>query len=104
MKKIQCQLIASVMNPPRAGPMIADRPKTAPNRPWYLPRSAGVNRSPMTASEIGNSAPAPRPWTPRNRTSCSMVWLRPDRTEPSRNSTMPIISNGRRPYRSDSLP
>ena len=40
-------------------------PKTAPKRPWYLPRSAGVNRSPMTASAIGNSEPAPMPWMPR---------------------------------------
>jgi hypothetical protein len=104
MKKIQCQLIASVIKPPSAGPTIADSPKTAPNSPWYLPRSAGVNRSPMTASEIGKSAPAPRPWTPRKKTSCSMVWLSPDSTEPVRNSPMPIISNGRRPYRSDSLP
>ena len=52
-----------------------EMPKTAPKRPWYLPRSAGVNRSPMTASAIGKSAPAPRPWMPRNRISCSMFWL-----------------------------
>ena len=45
------------------------RPNTAPNRPWYLPRSAGVKRSPITASEIGNRAPAPRPWRPRKRIS-----------------------------------
>ena len=38
-----------------SGPATNAMPKTAPNRPWYLPRSAGVNRSPMTASAIGNS-------------------------------------------------
>ncbi len=77
--------------------MIALMPNTAPNRPWYLPRSAGVNRSPMTARLIGNSAPAPRPWTPRKMISWVMFWLRPDSTEPMRNSTMPIISSGFRP-------
>ena len=72
-KKIQCQLTLSVRKPPRNGPTRKAMPKTAPKRPWYLPRSAGVNRSPMTASEIGNRAPAPRPWMPRKRISCHIV-------------------------------
>ena len=42
MKKIQCQPKLSVMTPPRPGPMSDDSPNTAPNRPRYLPRSAGV--------------------------------------------------------------
>ena len=41
-KKIQCQLNWSVMIPPMAGPTSDETPKTAPNRPRYLPRSAGV--------------------------------------------------------------
>ena len=72
-------------------------PKTAPKRPWYLPRSAGENRSPMTARLIGKSAPAPRPWMPRNRMSWAMFWLRPDRAEPTRNRLTPIMSSGLRP-------
>ena len=39
-KKTQCQPTLSVRKPPSAGPMRALMPKTAPNRPWYLPRSA----------------------------------------------------------------
>jgi len=58
-KKIQCQPPLSVRKPPSAGPISALIPKTAPNSPWYLPRSAGVKRSPMTASAIGKSDPAP---------------------------------------------
>ncbi len=96
-KKIQCQLMLSVMKPPRAGPTRAERPKTAPKRPWYLPRSAGVKRSPMTASEIGKSAPAPMPWIPRKRISCSIVWLMPDRAEPIRNVVIPKRRSGLRP-------
>ena len=103
-KKTQCQLNVSVRKPPRPGPTRNAIPKTAPKRPWYLPRSAGVNRSPMTASAIGKRAPAPRPWMPRKRISCHIVWLRPDKAEPMRNRTMPNISSGRRPYRSESLP
>ena len=41
-KKIQCHPTVSVMIPPMAGPRSDDRPKTAPNSPRYLPRSAGV--------------------------------------------------------------
>ncbi len=84
--------------------MMAATPNTAPNRPWYLPRSWGVNRSPMTARLMGNSAPAPSPWMPRKMMSWVMFWLRPDSAEPIRKIVMPIISNGLRPYRSDSLP
>ena len=47
-------------------------PNTAPKRPWYLPRSAGEKRSPMTASAIGKSDPAPMPWMPRKRMSWVM--------------------------------
>ncbi len=96
-KKIQCQPTVSVMTPPSAGPTRAENPKTAPKRPWYLPRSAGEKRSPITAREIGKSAPAPMPWIPRKRISCSIVWLRPDRADPTRNIVMPNRSRGLRP-------
>ena len=58
----------------------------------------------MTARLIGKSAPAPRPWMPRNRISCHISWDRPDSSEPNRNRLMPIISIGRRPNWSESLP
>ena len=58
----------------------------------------------MTARLIGKSAPAPRPWMPRKMISCSMFCDRPDSAEPTRNSTMPIIRSGLRPYRSESFP
>src|ERR671910_428837 len=61
-----------------SGPRMNAMPNTRPKKPWYLPRSAGVKRSPMTASAIGKRAPAPRPWIPRNSTSCHISWLSPD--------------------------
>jgi hypothetical protein len=96
-KKIQCQLKLSVMIPPRASPISAESPKTAPNRPWYLPRSTGVNRSPMTASEIGKSEPAPMPWMPRKRISCHISPLRPESAHPIRKTEIPKMSSGFRP-------
>ncbi len=85
------------MKPPSAGPMMNAMPNTAPNRPWYLPRSAGVNRSPMTARATGKSEPAPTPWMPRKMMSWAMVWLRPDSAEPTRKIPMPIMKIGLRP-------
>src|SRR3970282_2066424 len=52
-KKTQCHEKLSVRKPPRAGPIRALMPNTAPNRPWYLPRSAGGNRSPAQARGDG---------------------------------------------------
>ncbi len=72
-------------------------PKTAPKRPWYLPRSWGVNMSPMIASATGNKAPAPIPWMPRKTMSIPMLWLSPDRAEPTRKIAMPIMKIGLRP-------
>ena len=37
----------SVMNPPASGPATEVTPKTAPMRPWYLPRCRGGMMSPM---------------------------------------------------------
>ena len=58
----------------------------------------------MTASAIGNSAPAPRPWTPRAATSCHISCDSPASSEPTMNTPMPNRKIGRRPNRSDSLP
>ena len=103
-KKIQCQPTLSVRRPPIAGPMSELTPKTAPKKPWYLPRSDGAKMSPMIASAIGNSAPAPRPWRPRKSRNCHIVWLSPARAEPMRKMLTPMMKIGRRPKMSDSFP
>ncbi len=61
-----------------AGPIRMLRPNTAPNRPWYWPRSEGANRSPMMASAMGNRAPAPSPWMPRAAMNCHISCDSPD--------------------------
>ena len=103
-KKTHCQPTVSVITPPIAGPMSELIPNTAPTRPWYLPRSAASNRSPMTARATGKSAPAPRPCTARKPTSCHISREKPAKIEPTRNTATANSSTGRRPKRSDSLP
>ncbi len=84
--------------------MIDETAKIAPNSPWYLPRSRGLKRSPMTASAMGKMAPAPRPWMPRNRMSCHISCERAHSSDPMRKRLTPIMIIGRRPNWSDSLP
>ena len=72
--------------------------------PWYLPRSAGANRSATTANALVNSDAEPMPWTARNKISCSVDCASPHSTEPSRKIIMPASKIGLRPNRSDSLP
>src|SRR5207244_9882938 len=79
-------------------------PKIAPTRPWYLPRSLASNMSPMTARATGNSAPAPRPWIPRNATNCHISCERPESNDPIRNTEPAKRRMGRRPKRPDSCP
>ena len=104
IRKIQFHPNASVMNPPSPGPTSDDTPKTAPNSPRYLPRSAGVYRSATTARAMGKTAPPPRPCRPRNRMNCHISWLNAHRAELIRNRLTAKMTIGRRPYRSDSFP
>ena len=103
-RKIQCHPQVSVMIPPSAGPTSVETPKTAPKKPWYLPRSDGAKMSPITANATGNNAPAPRPWMPRNRMNCHISPEMLHRIEPSRKTLTPITKMIRRPKMSDSFP
>ena len=60
--------------------------------------------SPMMANATGKSAPAPRPWMPRDTMSHSIDVDMPARIEPTRKMPMPTMKMGRRPYMSDSFP
>ena len=51
-KNTQCHDNRSVRKPPSRGPTTLDTPKTAPNNPWYFPRSAGGYRSAMTEKAL----------------------------------------------------
>jgi hypothetical protein len=53
---------------------------------------------------MGKSAPAPRPCSARNATSCHISREKPESSDPIRNTATANRSTGRRPNRSDSLP
>ena len=106
MKKIHSQPSWSVNRPPSRGPATDETPKTAPNRPWYLPRSRGGITSPITASASAIRPPPPRPWTARpaimmsmpGRFSASEIGLaKPQISEPIRKTTIADWNIGRRP-------
>ena len=80
------------------------RPKTAPNRPTYRPRSRGETMSPTIAWAPTIRPPLPRPCTARNAISSIIEWLSPDSTEPIRKITIAAWKNIFRPYWSPSLP
>ncbi len=87
-----------------AGPMRNAIPNIAPKKPWYLPRSEGAKMSPMMASATGNSAPAPRPCSPRKAMNCHISWAMPQSAEPIRKMLTPSRKMDRRPKMSDVLP
>ncbi len=84
--------------------MIVASPKTAPKKPWYLPRSRGGTRSPTTASEITISPPPPSPCRARNAISSVMFCASPHSADPIRKITIAICRTRLRPYRSPSFP
>ena len=70
--------------PPSQGPTMLAMPKTAPKAPWIRPRSRGGIKRPITVTATAKSAPPPSPWSPRKRTSASMLGARPESAEPKR--------------------
>ena len=103
-QKIHRQPGPSVKKPPSSGPATLATPKTAPNRPWYLPRSRGGMMSPMMASARAIRPPPPRPWTARPPISIGIDWAAPAIREPIRKMTIASWNMGRRPRRSEILP
>ncbi len=91
-------------SPPSSGPSTLVAPKTAPNRPWYRPRSRGGTRSPTMAMESTISPPPPRPWRNLKAISSGMFRASPHSTEPARKITTAVWNSRFRPYWSPSFP
>ena len=84
--------------------MTLETPKTAPNAPWYLPRSRGGTMSPTIAWASTMRPPPPTPCSARNAISWGMLRARPDSAEPTRKMTIAAMNRYLRPYWSPSLP
>ncbi len=94
----------SVKNPPSSGPATLATPKTAPNAPWYLPRSRAGTTSATIAWASTIRPPPPSPCSARNAISSIMFWARPHSAEPIRKTTIAAWNRPLRPYWSPSLP
>lgn len=90
-KNSQRQPKWSVMTPPASGPATDVTPKTAPIRPWYLPRCRGGMMSPMMVCDRGMIVPMPSPWMARAATRTQKPWARPATSEPSMKTTRPAM-------------
>ena len=80
------------------------RPNAPEKRPWYLPRSAGGNMSPMIAKALPIIMPEPKPWIARQTMSCSIDCEVAAPMDVSMRTVMPVRKNGLRPNMSESLP
>ena len=65
MKKIQFQLMCSVMIPPTSGPIASASAETPAQIPIAVPRCRGGNVTVMIESVDGFISAAPTPWTTR---------------------------------------
>ncbi len=91
IKKIQCQLAASINHPPRIGPLIGPSnigtPRTAMTRPIRSGPAARV----MIVIPSGMSMPPPRPCNTRNAMSVVMSQAKLHSTDPSTNNTSAVM-------------
>ena len=81
MKKTQCQLSASVIHPPRTGPMIGPKLTPIPKMAIAIPYWLGGNDSRRMAWDKGGMAPPERPWRILNTMRLSMFHEAPHRKE-----------------------
>jgi hypothetical protein len=105
IQKIHSQDMRSVSTPPRRTPAAAPNPPTAPQTPSAMLRSRpSANVAVRRARAAGETAAAPRPCRPRNRISETSLQAKPQRSEPTVNTTSPSAKTRLRPKRSPSLP
>ncbi|GAA4227261.1 hypothetical protein GCM10022254_14520 [Actinomadura meridiana] len=91
-------------NPPISGPAMLDTAKIIAEYPWYLARSLGSNKSPVTANIELIRHPAAAPCTTRNAISQSMDGAAPHAADPAKKPSSPTNRTTRRPNRSPSRP
>ena len=104
MKKIQFQLMCSVMRPPTSGPIASASAETPAQMPIAVPRCFGGNVTVMIESVDGFISAAPTPWTTRAAMSTLALPARPQPSDESVKMTSPTTKISRRPSRSASLP
>jgi hypothetical protein len=90
--------------PPMTGPAISPRPETPPQIPMASPRCSAGKAFVMMLSVSGIIVAAPRPWSTRNATSCSMFWASPQSADVVMKISRPPRYRRRRPKMSPRRP
>ncbi len=104
MKKIQFQLMCSVIRPPTSGPIARASAETPAQMPIAVPRSCGGKVTVMIESVAGFISAAPSPWTTRAAIRIVASPARPHASDESVKMARPTTNIRRRPKRSASLP
>ena len=81
MKKIQFQLICSVMIPPTSGPIASASAETPAQMPIAVPRWRGGKVATMIDSVAGFISAAPTPWTTRAPISTPALFASPQASD-----------------------
>ena len=104
-RKIQCQLIASVMTPPTSSPIVPPATATNVNAPIARACSPGLGNIvtiiPRMTAEV---AAPPMPCRKRAPTSISWFCEMPHSSEAATNTVSPVRNTRGRPSRSPSRP
>ena len=87
IRKIQCQLAASISQPPRIGPPIGPSSIGMPSTAMTRPTRSGPAARVMIVMPSGISMPPPRPCRTRKAISGAMSQAMLHSTEPATNST-----------------
>ena len=104
MKKIQLQLIFSVITPPTSGPMASAIAETPTQMPIAIPRCRGGKVAVMIERVAGFISAAPTPWTIRAAIRDSAPVASPQAREAAVKITRPMTKMRRRPNMSASFP
>ena len=104
MKKIQFQLMCSVIRPPTSGPIASASADTPTQMPIAVPRCFGGKVTVMIESVAGFIIAAPTPCTTRAAISMFALSASPQASDDSVKTASPATKIRRRPKRSASLP
>ena len=104
MKKIQFQLMRSVITPPTSGPIASASAEIPAQMPIAVPRWRGGKVTVMIERVAGFISAAPSPWTTRAAISRFALPARPQASDEPVKMMRPATKIRRRPSRSASLP
>ena len=96
-QKIQCQDRPLVSTPPSTGPTATATPVVAPKYANAVPRSRPVNAPDSRASAVANMIAPPTPCAARASDRNSTVGARPQNSDPTVNTSVPIANSRLRP-------